>query len=154
MSWEQFYDCIFVILTWIGNWLGAVAQNPVWALFFGAFISLAIWRRQTFLSHRLVENDAKRELYREFIRQIDPAAFGSKPEDTYVSDIATMRLSALSEEIYLLSSKELGDASAKVLSLAINFDDSVDTVLAQEKLHELLTERSNFTALAKSELEL
>lgn len=114
---------------WLFSWLSDFATNPVWALFFGFWISLFIWRRQTNLSAELELRREKRSLYRDFIAQVGKGVFAKDTEDTtpwhFHPDVR--RIWALQAEIVLIGSGQL-DKKTKVvldaLEARFNYPDN------------------------------
>lgn len=103
--------------SWLIEWLTEVAKNPIWALFFGFWISLYIWRSQTKLSSELDLNREKRSLYREFIAQVGKAVLAKDTETCtpWYFHPEVRRVWALQSEIALIGSEIVGEKTKVVL---------------------------------------
>lgn len=134
---------------WLFDWLKEIAGNPVWALFLGGLISLAIWRMQTKLAFELELKREKRELYRNFIRQIGKAARVKHEADADGWDLnpEVRKLWALQKEIVLVGSIASSETSQAVLAaLETLFEEVSPRVTSLDGLERSLDENVLFAS--------
>ncbi|WP_135058806.1 hypothetical protein [Paracoccus salipaludis] len=100
--------------------LKSFAANPVWALIIGGGISLLIWERQTLLGEYVKLKAEKRELYRQFLRQVEKCtARDGRSRENWHLDPEIRKLWSLQSEVELVAEKGVTEASAGVV-VAIN----------------------------------
>ncbi|WP_299361728.1 hypothetical protein [uncultured Paracoccus sp.] len=100
--------------------LKSFASNPVWALIIGGAISLLIWERQTFLGEHVKLKAEKRELYRQFVRQVEKCTGrDGRSRVNWHLDPEIRKLWSLQSEVELVAEKSVTEASAGVV-VAIN----------------------------------